>query len=121
SLLVTLFVLTFSFKPLSARAVMDDAVKGRLMGLGGPGMGGARRPPRQAVGPGEAEKAAPDKEQEAVPPRRRAEMAVGFDPQFAVRQVEAVRGPPDSPESSYRVRVALPLHNAQDAEAVRAH
>jgi ABC-type transport system involved in multi-copper enzyme maturation permease subunit len=116
SLLVTLFVLTFSFKPLPAAVVMDDAVKGRMMGLGGPGMGGARRPARPVV---DAEKGPQGKE--AVPPKRQAEMAVGFDPRFAVQKVEVIRGQADSPESSYRVLVALPLNNEKDAEAVRAH
>jgi ABC-type transport system involved in multi-copper enzyme maturation permease subunit len=132
SLLVTLFVLTLSFKPLSAQKVMEDAVKGRLMAFGGPGMGPRRAAQqRQAAVQEEkavAEKAAGEKavgEKKAAPVKRRAQDVLPefFDfgrPSFTARKVEAIRGELDSPESSYRVLVALPLTTPEDAEAVRA-
>jgi ABC-type transport system involved in multi-copper enzyme maturation permease subunit len=121
SLLVTLFVLTLSFKPLSATEQMDRAVKGRGMALG-PGMGqGRAAQQRQAVA--EAEKAAAKKEGVLGKKRAQEVLPQFFDlsrPSFTARKVEAIRGEPDSPESSYRVLVALPLETAQDAELVRA-
>jgi ABC-type transport system involved in multi-copper enzyme maturation permease subunit len=94
SLLVTLFVLTTSFTPLSAQKTMDLAVKGRLLGFAQFGEGGprGRRHPfwdRRELG------------------------------EFSVRKVEVLRGEPDAPESAYRVLVALVLPTEEKASQVR--
>ncbi|MCI0461341.1 MAG: ABC transporter permease subunit [Gemmataceae bacterium] len=100
SLLVTVFVLMTSFKPMSAKEVMQDAVTGKIAFLGD--MGGPGQKRRQAMQRG---KIAKDEDQAG---------------KFAIEKVEVLRGEPDEPESSYRVTVRLPLDNEKDAEAVRA-
>src|SRR5438067_13440391 len=83
SLLVTLFVLTTSFTPLSAQKMMDQAVKGNMLGFGQFDEGGQERRGRRFWGP-------------------KNDLA-----EFSVRKVEVVRGEPDAPESAYRLTVAL--------------
>jgi ABC-type transport system involved in multi-copper enzyme maturation permease subunit len=93
SVLVTLFVLTTTFTPLSAQKMMDLAVKGELMGFGQFDQAGGRH---ARMWGGKNELGA-----------------------FYVRKVETVRGEPDAPESAYRLTVALVAPTEEKAAQVR--
>jgi len=95
SLLVTLFVLSTSFKPLPADQMMTRLLKGdvlRLDELHGGGPHEARH----------VEQGKPD--------------AMG---QFFVMGVDVIKGQPDEPESTYSVTVGLSLEQAAEADKVR--
>src|SRR5262249_18366205 len=134
ALLVTLFVLSVGFEPMAPEAMMARLLRGdilRLDDLHGGGMreeapraeqgavmpadpveGGKARPPPAPHPGGAAVK-------EGEPGKRAAQQpALG---QFAVHQVEAVRGPAGSPESAYRFTIALPLPTKEEADKVRAN
>ncbi len=96
SLLVTVFVLLTSFKPLPAEQMMTRLLKGDVLRLDELQPGG--HPGPQAKHP------EPD--------------ATG---QYAVKSVDVLRGQPDQPESAYRVTVALALENPAEADKIRAH
>jgi len=95
SLLVTLFVLTMSFKPVPAEQMMTRLLKGDVLHLDQL-TGGGPRPARnvQHVGPD----------------------ALG---EFVVKGVDVVKGQPDQPESTYLVTVGLTLENAAEGDKAR--
>ncbi len=98
SVLVTLFALTMSFTPQPARKMMETAVSGQLNWLRMFDRAKQLRGPRQ----------------------QRAEDIMPKDAgRYRVAGVETVRGPEDSPDSSYRVTVALAQAGPGEAERIR--
>jgi ABC-type transport system involved in multi-copper enzyme maturation permease subunit len=97
SVLVTLFVLTTSYKPLSAEQMMTRLVKGDVIGLEELDGGGKKR--------------------------RRKEIEIDLKKpqvgQYVVRGVEVVKGAPDMPDSSYRFTISQSFATAEEANQIR--
>jgi ABC-type transport system involved in multi-copper enzyme maturation permease subunit len=102
SVLVTLFVLTLSFKPLSAETLLRDMMRGDMLAVMG-GHGQVQAEHRRAM---EFERAA-------------VAQAGQVDGPFELAGVDVLKGAPDSPDSEYRAIIRKHYRSPEAAAAVR--
>jgi ABC-type transport system involved in multi-copper enzyme maturation permease subunit len=120
SLLVTLFVFSLGFSPLPPDKMMARLLRGKLIDLRGLGQGGGVEVHEEAPPAPRPEGKRPDKQPGVAEPDKEAPKAPAEFGKFTVRGVELLKGAPDSPESSYRYTIALPLKDKEAADRARA-
>jgi ABC-type transport system involved in multi-copper enzyme maturation permease subunit len=120
SLLVTLFVLSLGFTPLPPDKVMARLLRGNFLDLRALQHGGEVQAHEEAPPAPRPEDKHPHKQPGPAEPGKEAPKQPAELGQFAVRGVELLKGAPDSPESSYRYTIALPLKGKEEADRVRA-
>jgi ABC-type transport system involved in multi-copper enzyme maturation permease subunit len=119
SLLVTLFVFSLGFSPLPPDKMMARLLRGNILDLRGLQQGGDVQV-HEGAPPQPEDKQPPHKQPGPIEPGKEAPKQPAEVGQFVARGVELLQGAPDSPESSYRYTIALPLKSKEEADRVKA-